>query len=173
MNRPADTQSPQETSPGAIRPKPKRRRLRRALIALALAAAVPVAIAVLAPSILSLGVCRGLVVDQVNSRVPVRLAVKDLSLSWFGRQEVSNLTVETAQGKRVAAVGQASLDQGLWNLVTDGTRLGAVYAKDIDVWTDGVAQLRESLAAQAPESESRPPAPPAAGPPAASRSTTS
>ena len=155
---------------------PKKHRGRRILLVVA---AVIILLVALVPTILSTGTVLTYVLEAANARLPVRVRADGWSLSWFGSQQVAALSVQMPDGVRVATVGQASLDQGLFTILADRGRMGPIRVEDAEVWVEGLRQAVETFrasegaaAAWSPEPgvslpESPPPAePPPSRPPA-------
>ena len=143
------------------KPPRKHRLLPAALIAIA----GLLLLAALAPTILSLGVFRGTILAQAETALPARFAADGLSLSWLGSQEVHGLTVDTADGERVARADRVALDQGLASLLWDRRRIAAVRVEKAELWASGLAKLQEAIAKlppkpQPPEAAARPEQPP-------------
>ncbi|MBE3069538.1 MAG: hypothetical protein IMZ66_04805, partial [Planctomycetes bacterium] len=131
---------------------PRRRRWLRVLIVLA---AAGVALVLLAPTLLSLGIVRGYVLDQVNARLPVVVGVEDWSFSWFGSQRVYGVSAAMAGDPPFATAQELVLDEGLVGLVADRKRTGPVRVRGAEVWTDRTKRLRDELAGP-PEAEKPP-----------------
>ncbi len=161
---------------------PHRRRRRRILLFVA-ATAIGLLVA-FTPTILSIGPVRRYVLDAANARLPFRVEAEGWALSWFGRQVVRGLSVRMPDGARVATVKQASLDEGLFSVLADRSRLGAIHVEGAEVWPRGLKQAAEAFSAaepmaapslpepraprpEAPEPPVRPPSRPAPEPPAA------
>jgi hypothetical protein len=134
------------------------RRRRRALRILAVILAAIVLLVVLAPTILSLGVFRGMILARATADLPARIAVDGWSLGWLGPQEVRGLSVETADGEKVARADRVALEQGLLGLLWDRSRIGAVRLEEGEVWLAGVGKLKDAIAAMPPKP--KPPGPP-------------
>jgi len=164
-----DARTPDDAPPTEAHPRRRRRWGRWGLVA---AAVLLLLVLAFLPQILSLGPCRRYALGQLNRRLPVRVAVADWSLSWFGAQEVEAVEVRsqrvphgTAEGRPAARVQRVTLRQGLAALLLDRSRIGPVRITGAEVWAD---ELEAALAAGAePEPERIPAeAPPARpGPP--------
>jgi hypothetical protein len=135
-----------------------RRPGRRALRILAIILAAIVLVVALAPTILSLGLFKGMILARATADLPARIAVQGWSLGWLGSQEVRGLSVETADGEKVARADRVALDQGLLSLLWDRSRIGAVRLEGGEVWLVGVSKLQEAIAAMPPKP--KPPEPP-------------
>jgi len=133
------------------------RRRRRALRILAIILAAIVLLVVLAPTILSLGVFKGMILARATADLPARIAVDGWSLGWLGPQEVRGLSVETADGEKVARTDRVALDQGLLSLLWNRSRIGAVRLEEGEVWLAGVGKLKDAIAAMPPKP--KPPGP--------------
>jgi len=134
------------------------RRRRRALRILAIILAAIVLLVALAPTILSLGLFRGMILARATADLPARIAVDGWSLGWLGPQEVRGLSVETADGEKVARADLVALEQGLLGLLWDRSRIGAVRLEEGEVWLAGVGKLKDAIAAMPPKP--KPPEPP-------------
>jgi hypothetical protein len=137
------------TVQGEAPPKPRRKH--RLLPAALIAIAGLLLLAALAPTILSLGVFRGTILAQAEAALPARLAADGLSLSWLGSQEVHGLTVDTADGERVARADRVALDQGLASLLWDRSRIATVRVEKAELWASGLAKLQEAVAKLPPK----------------------
>jgi hypothetical protein len=144
--------------PGAQTPAPRRKH--RFLLAAGIVLAALVLLAALAPTILSMGVFRGTILAQAGSALPAHLAADGLSLSWFGSQEVRGLSVDTADGSPVARADRVALQQGVFALLLDRSRIGAVTIEGAEVWPSGIAKLREAIAARQKAAPPKPPGKP-------------
>ncbi|MBE3097018.1 MAG: hypothetical protein IMZ44_07790 [Planctomycetes bacterium] len=134
------------------------RRRRRALRILIIIPAAIVLLVVLAPTILSLGPFKGMILARATADLPARIAVDGWSLGWLGSQEGRGLSVETADGEKVARADLVALDQGLLSLLWDRSRIGAVRLEEGEVWLAGVGKLKDAIAAMPPKP--KPPEPP-------------
>ncbi|HUU11976.1 MAG TPA: hypothetical protein VM431_15740 [Phycisphaerae bacterium] len=162
---PPDPPPPQADDPpsGGDR-RPPRRRRRGRLVALLVVALLVLAV-VLAPTILSMGFARQYVLDMANERLPVRVDAQGWALSWFGAQQVSGMSVQMPEGQRVATVRDVVLEQGLFELLSDPTRIGCVRLAGVEAWADGLKQAAAAFAAEQAVEAPAPPKPPPTKPP--------
>ncbi|KPJ75461.1 MAG: hypothetical protein AMS14_03520, partial [Planctomycetes bacterium DG_20] len=163
--------SPDEAGPPAGREppaeegeRPPKRRGRRLLLVMA---AAIVLLAAFAPTILSIGPVRQYVLDAANARLPIRVEAEGWGLSWFGQQQVRGLSVRMPDGGHVATVEHASLDEGLFSILSDRSRLGPIHVAGAEVWTAGLQQAVEAFSAEkrAEAPPPKPPVPPVPAPP--------
>ncbi|MBM4018259.1 MAG: hypothetical protein FJ288_08005, partial [Planctomycetes bacterium] len=127
----------------------RKARKRRWWVVLVVLVAAALAAAALGPTLLSTPPGAASLLGYVGSLIGGRMTADDLSLSWFGRQEVSGLDARTDEGAPVAAVRYCSLDAGLLNLLWTG-RIGAVTVRDADVYVEGLCQLKPPESAKPP-----------------------
>ena len=115
----------------SVRP---RRTLRTALIVGVSALAALVLLVALLPTLVSVGFLRGTVVSAVAGRVNGTVSIGELSLGWSGPIGVRDVVIDDAAGgTRVAA--SATLEQGLWTLLTSGV-------SELDVRVSGSVRTR-------------------------------
>lgn len=73
----------------------------------------------LAPTLVSWGLFRGMIVGAVQDNVNGTVSIKNLRVGWSGPLAVEGLTIDDPSGgTRIAA--DVSVEQGLWTLVTSG-----------------------------------------------------
>ena len=99
--------------------EPKPRRKRRWLRAALLLVAAVVLLVALAPTLLSTGPVRAALLAYAGGRIGCEVGADGLSLSWFGSQSVSGLTVAGPDGQAALKVGSLTLGQGLASLAWD------------------------------------------------------
>lgn len=80
----------------------------------------------LAPTLVSTGAGRSLVLSIVNSKLKGTVAMADLSVSWFSPCRVEGLSVTDLQGRKVLQVAKVDIDRGLFGLATNSKQLGNV-----------------------------------------------
>jgi hypothetical protein len=155
---PAPTPAGAKAKAGKPVGTPPRKRKRWALRIVAILVVALVALVVAAPMILSLDVCRSIVIDRLNEALPCRVATDDWSLSWLGSQEIRRLAVQTSDGQPVARADRVVLDQGLLALLGDRSHIGAVRVEEGNLWIDGLRTvLEKAAAAPKPPHEPKPP----------------
>ncbi|MGB2997449.1 MAG: hypothetical protein WBC59_02280 [Phycisphaerae bacterium] len=137
----------------------RKRRLTRA--GLFLFASLLVLLA-MAPSILSVGFFKSALLSWAGRRAGVRLGAEGWRLTWFGRQTVHGLAVESPDGRALARVGHIRLEQGLAGLLWDRSRLGPLSIEDVDLEPELLAlasalAAREEAPEEPPEGEKPPP----------------
>jgi len=73
----------------------------------------------LAPTLVSWGLFRGMIVGAVQDNVNGTVSIKGLRVGWSGPLAVEVFTIDDPSGgTRIAA--DVSVEQGLWTLVTSG-----------------------------------------------------
>jgi hypothetical protein len=130
-------QSTPAASTEAKRPERKRRWWLRVLIALPI---LLIVLVLLAPTLLSLGVVRGMIVPSLQKSVAPngKLEIKDWSLAWFGGQRIEGITLLDDQN---AAVAHLNIKTGasIWGLIRGNYALGDTTVDgDFDVRIDPV-----------------------------------
>ncbi len=110
-------------------PAKKKRPLLRAFLVLVLLA---IALVALAPTLLSLGLARGLARDAIAKKVSGTVDLQGVSLGWLSGQSVSGLRIADQSGTNVLAV-DVSLDSGLLALIASG-------GSSIDISVSGSAK---------------------------------
>ncbi|MGD0389048.1 MAG: hypothetical protein ABSC42_08850, partial [Tepidisphaeraceae bacterium] len=92
-----------------------------------------VLLVVLAPSILSTGMVRGIVVGQINSSaLNGKLAIKDWSFGWTSGVHVEGVTLDDANNEHLLSVGQISTPISLLKAATGNIDLGEVTISGVD-----------------------------------------
>ncbi len=143
--------------------EPKPRRKRRWLRAALLLVAAVVLLVALAPTLLSTGPVREPLLVYAGGRLGCEVRADGLTLSWFGNQSVSGLTVAGPDGQPALKVGSLTLSQGLAALAWDPDRIGAVALDGAEVWPKELLRVKDAVAERfpsPPEVEGEPPAPP-------------
>ena len=98
---------------------PPRRWGRRILLALAVALALVAALVALAPSLVSWGLFRGSILAAIGDRVNGTVSLSSLEVGWSGPLVVDGLVIDDQAGGTRLSVS-ATVDQGLWALLTKG-----------------------------------------------------
>ncbi len=116
----------------------------------------------LLPTLASTDFARGIIVSQVNDRISGKVAMANLSLSWFGNCSLAGLGVTDPQGRKVVDDAQVHWDRNLWNLLWSRENLGRLdaHVRSVDILqtADGSTSLQQAFAM-------RQPSPPAAAQP--------
>jgi hypothetical protein len=141
----------------AATPRKKSHWLRRSLLTLAVLLLV---LAALLPTIASTDFARGIIVSQVNDRIVGKVAMGNLSLSWFGNCSLAGLGVTDPQGRKVVDVAQVNWDRNLWNLLWSRQNLGkldvGIRSVDIIQTADGSISLLNAFAMRQPSPPAAP-----------------
>ena len=117
-------------------PKPRKRKsFGRRLAQLMLFGFVMVIVALAAvPWILGTSAVRTSVVSAVNRFVaPSHVDLEGISASWFGKLELTGLSLKNDQGKTLIAAKKAVLNRGLFDLARDHSKLGVLTVTDANV----------------------------------------
>ena len=114
----------------------RRRGRRIAALLLILVIALVIVIA-LAPMLASLPFARTIAANAVSDQINGEAAIDDMSLSWFGAQEVTGLSITDESG-REALRADVTLDASLFSLIT-----GSVDALNATLLATVNAELRE------------------------------
>jgi hypothetical protein len=126
-----------------VKPRKRRRWLRRVVIGLVSLCLIVILLVLAAPTLLSTGPARSMILDSVNKRLNGKVAVTDWSLGWFTGVHVTGLKVTDATGRQMASVDTVSIPMPLWHAVTgrypigdskvDGVTFDAVVGSDGDL----------------------------------------
>jgi len=93
-----------------------------------------IVIVLLAPTLLSTNAGTGWLVTQINARIDGVVAIDDLSLSWFGGQQVTGLTYNDAvRGIDLSILEINAPDVGLFGTLTGSRRFGEVRLTDVQL----------------------------------------
>ena len=98
-------------------PKPRKKLLKIVLGTIFGCIAFLVVLVVFLPTIASLPMFRGLITDVVAGQVNGKVTIGDMSLAWFGPQQLDNFSIVGNDGKSSLTVS-ASLRNGLVDLGT-------------------------------------------------------
>jgi hypothetical protein len=131
-NHPANMAGqPPEGEQPAQKPKKKKRRL---LLKIAAAfIALVILLVILAPTIISTGVVRDLVVDQINSSaLNGKLQIKDWSFGWVSGISIEGVQLTDADNKHLVSVAQISTPLSLLKAATGNIDLGDVTISGVD-----------------------------------------
>jgi len=122
--------------------RPKRRRW--LWIALGAALALLLLIA-LFPSVLSLGIARGMALSRINAEINGKAEMKSLSLGWFSGIRIRGLRLLDAQAQPVIEVESVTVPVSLFALLGSTKKLGTVEVEsprvNIIVHADGSNNL--------------------------------
>jgi len=126
--KPDQPSDPQSTA------KPTKKKKRRLVLKIALALVILiVALVVLAPSILSTGMVRGIVVGQINSSaLNGKLAIKDWSFGWISGVHIDGVTLDDANNEHLLSVARISTPISLLKAATGNVDLGDVTITGVD-----------------------------------------
>ena len=137
-------------APAAI-PGKKSHWVRRSLLTIL---ALLIVLVALAPTLISTGTGRGMIVSAVNDRIVGKVAMGDLSLSWFSGCHVGGLGVTDPQGRKVVNDAQVNWDRSLWNLLWSRENLGKldVHSRSVDIiqTADGSISLQKAFEMRQP-----------------------
>lgn len=120
-----DTNNTTQSASATSTPRNKFRKIFMWIILAGLACLI--ALVAFLPSIASLPMFRGLITGAVAEQVNGKVSIGDISLTWFGPQQVDNFSIVGNDAKSSLAVS-ASLRNGLFDLAT-----GSVDSIDVTV----------------------------------------
>lgn len=84
----------------------------------------------LLPTLLGTGPGTAFVVNQINQRIPGRVAIDDLKLAWFSGQSIEGVTLVEPSGDVVASLDRVAMeDAGLLGLLRGSRDLGTVVVE--------------------------------------------
>jgi autotransporter translocation and assembly factor TamB len=116
------TPMPPEPTPSAVPPQTPAPRKRGRWWKILLAVVVLLIVLILlAPTILSTGMGKNIVLGQINRRVPGKVTADSLSLGWFSGASVKNLEMKNDQGTSVVSLEAVDTPITLWNVLTGAT----------------------------------------------------
>lgn len=149
---PDDTPPPSQPAPEAVPPAKKRHWGRRILIAAAVIILILIIVVLLAPTLLSTGPVRRLIVSQINNRLNGKVTIADWSLGWGGPLKISGVHVYDAAGTEILSLDDASTQLGLWRAVTGTFDLGkttidGLNLTDCQIDRDGKTNYQQLLKA--------------------------
>ncbi len=136
------------------------RRLRRFIIFILVVVVVVSVLIVLAPTLLSLGLGKGIIAGKIEEQVNAEVSIRGVSLSWFGDQAVQGLELTDASGQKAAQL-DVELRTGLWDLLFnapasyDATLAGSIQSQ---LRKDGSLSITDVITTS-PEPEVSPPEP--------------
>jgi hypothetical protein len=128
------TGKPDQPSDPQSAAKPTKKKKRRLLLKTAIALVVVIVLlVVLAPSILSTGMVRGIVVDQINSSaLNGKLQIKDWSFGWTSGVHVEGVKLDDANNEHLLSVAEISTPISLLKAATGNIDLGDVTISGVD-----------------------------------------
>jgi hypothetical protein len=130
-----NSQSPKSGEEGAPQPPPalkkkKRRWLLKSLIGLVV---LIVLLVLLAPTILSMGVVRGIVVDQINgSALNGKLQIKDWSFGWFTGVHIEGVELQDENNIHLLSIAKIDSPISLVKAITGTIDLGDATIQGVD-----------------------------------------
>ncbi|MDX2147043.1 MAG: hypothetical protein SFZ23_05925 [Planctomycetota bacterium] len=154
----AATQTPAPETRAAENAARKRRRRNIVLGSVGVVVILLVVLVALAPTIIS-SFAPGIVENAANKQLSGRVSVRDVSLSWFGPQEVGGFKLLDAQDRTVAEVSLTA-QTGLLSVAFGGLGIGGVEAEGrvfIERGADGRTNLEQAIAP--PPGKEKPAAP--------------
>src|SRR4051812_28981669 len=101
---PIDPNDP--ATPAARTPAPKPKKRRRWPWVIGAILLLLVLLVLLAPTLLSTGPVRSIVIGKVNERLNGKLAVNDWSIGWLSGVTIDGVRVDDERGSRVLEVGR-------------------------------------------------------------------
>ncbi len=133
----------------ASRPETKKRKKRRWLRWLIIILVILFVLLIAAPSLMSTGLGRNLVVSIANDSLRGRVEIESLSLGWFGPISVTGVKLFDQQGRAVLDVPSLSCEMGLWGVIFSPGRFESLTIDkprvDIYLEQDGRMSLTEAL----------------------------
>lgn len=155
------------------RPPTTRRHLRRPVwLALLAVLVLLMGVVALAPTILSSRFALSRVVGAIDRSLTGSVAVRSVSLSWFGSPQIEGIQLADPQARRVLAIERVVAERALWWLL--GSVLGGDAGKvrvqgltaDVVIDESGRSNLQRSLEPTGPRrpAPDRPPEPATPGP---------
>ena len=130
----SDSGKPDEpSSDSKSTPKPRKKK-RRLLLKIAAALVVLIVLLVgLAPTIISTGLVRGIVVGQINSSaLNGKLQIKDWSFGWTSGVRIEGVSLDDANNEHLLSVAEISTPISLLKAATGNIDLGDVIIKGVD-----------------------------------------
>lgn len=146
----ADQHADRPDSSPAAKDVPKKRRTGRIVLLSLLGLMVLLLVLVaFTPAILSTGWGSARVQNIADDAIPGSIVIDDLSLSWFGSQQLRGVVLNDPEGKPVAEVGRLSTELSLWDAIWGDLDLGEtkIIELDADIVVDeeGVTNIDRAL----------------------------
>ena len=142
---------------GAVRTG--RHRRRRWWVLAAAVGITAILVVVLIPHLLSSGPGTRMVTSVINGRLPGRVAIGDLSLSWTGPTRMTGLKVTDSQGRDVLALDRLDWSGGLLSAMGSPGQLRRIELNAPDVVLhqspDGTFSIAEALGLARPDDTQR------------------
>lgn len=108
----------------------------------------------LAPTLINTKWGQEHVLSIVNSRIPGKISFKDITLSWFGSQELKGLLLKDPKGQDVISVDKVFTETCLWKLLIHEIDLSGLEIQELNghilLNASGYTNLQESLLADLP-----------------------
>lgn len=128
---PGDEPGKRPIEPQPAPTKKKRRWVLKSIIGLVV---LILLLVLLAPSIISTGVVRDVVVGQINSSsINGKLAIKDWSFGWTSGVHIDGVTLNDANNEHLLSIAEISTPLSLAKAATGNIDLGDVTIKGVDV----------------------------------------
>jgi len=131
---PDPTGKPDQPSDPQSTAKPTKKKKRRLLLKTIIALVVLIVLlVVLAPSIISTGMVRGIVVDQINSSaLNGKLQIKDWSFGWTSGVHIEGVKLDDANNEHLLSVATIDTPISLLKAATGNIDLGDVTISGVD-----------------------------------------
>jgi len=130
-------------------PSRRRRVLRWVIGSIALILILFLLFLLAVPTILSSRSGKEGLVKQINENIRGRVTIGRLKLSWFGKQEIRDLTIKTPKGDSIAALDSLTTDATLWEILGGGRDFGNAVMRglraDIVADENGRTNLLDAL----------------------------
>lgn len=115
-------------------PPPKKKKRRRLLKIVVAVIVIIVLLVILAPTILSTGVAREIIVGQINSSaLNGKLNIKDWSFGWTSGIRVEGVNLTDADNKHLVSAAEIDVPVSLLKAATGNIDLGNVTVSGVDV----------------------------------------
>ena len=92
-----------------------------------------IVLVLIAPTLISLGFARAIVVSQVNGKLNAHVQIKDWSLGWFSPISLDGVVVNDASNRQILQLSRVSTGLNLWNALRGKYELGQTKIEGLDV----------------------------------------
>lgn len=154
QNPPASQPNPEkQPTPQTPPPKKKKSWVKRILIGVGIIIVLLIVLVLLAPTIASTGLVRGIVVSKVNDNLNGKVQINDWHLGWTGGLVVDGVRVFDDQNKQILELRKAATQLSLLDAIKGKLDLGKTSVEGLDFtfvqYPDGTNNFAK-LAKQAP-----------------------
>lgn len=108
----------------------------------------------LVPAVINTEWGRKQILSIANNRIPGKISLTDIHLSWFGTQEIKGLVLKDPNGHVVTSIDRIAMDSPLWKLLTRKLDLSGLEIQELNgkilLNASGYTTIQEALIANLP-----------------------